>query len=71
MVDGTAESGDLGETLSIKVMLEDSAQGIEGLVVVQDALPLSDISGDSPCFGPLGPSTPLSHFEALRVTEAG
>lgn len=71
VVDGTAERGDLGQALSAKIMFEDSAQCIEGLVVVQDALPFSDVGSDSPCFGPLGPSTALNCFDVLRVTWAG
>lgn len=70
VVDGTAERGDLRQPLSTKVVFEDRAQCVEGLVVVQDAFPFSDVGGDSPCFGPLGPSAALNFFVVFCVTWA-
>jgi len=46
-VDGPLQRGDLGEPLAAEVMVQSDAQGIEGLVVVHDALPLADVCGHS------------------------
>lgn len=50
-VNGPAQSGDLGEPLAPQVVLEGQSKGVEGLVVVQDPLALTDVGSHSPGLG--------------------
>lgn len=62
-MNGSAQSGDFGEALAAQVMLEGQAQGVEGLVVVQDPLALANIGSHAPGFGAHHPGlAPLLDF---------
>lgn len=49
-VNGSLQRGDLGKSLATEVMVQSDAQGVEGLVVVHDALSLTHIGSHSSSF---------------------
>lgn len=49
-VDCALQCGNLGEPFATEVMVQSNTQGIEGLVVVHDALSFTDISSHSSSF---------------------
>lgn len=53
-VDSSLQGCNLGQPFSTQVMVQSDAQGVKGLVVVQDTLALTDIGSHSSSFGANG-----------------
>lgn len=68
-VDGSLQGCNLREPFSAQVMVQSDAQSVEGLVVVQDTLALTNVSSHSPSFGANG-STALPGVAFLCIVMA-
>lgn len=69
-VDGSPEGCDFRKPFAAEVVPEGQPQGVEGLVVVQNPLTLSDVGSHPPGLGARW-SAPLPHLHPFRVPPAG
>jgi len=69
-VDGSPQGSDFGKPFAAEVVFEGQPQGVEGLVVVQDPLALSDVGSHPPGLGAHRPA-PLAHLRPFGVPQEG